>query len=304
VCLWDVGTGRLLHALKHDGEVLSACFSPDGGRIITGSADRHARVWDVAGGNEVVARKHPAAVRVLDVSRDGTKVLSVASLGKGDEPQDKRDPEFPEWLYAWAVAYVWEASTGRDVIDPTRVDVWADYRHDPWVRPAALSPDGSKLATSRPPAGVTVWDTGTRRALAHAPLSDRGEPGAPATGVVSQVMFTPDGGKFLTTSYDARARLWDAVSGAGTSLTDHDWRLAPAAVFARGGHRVLLSAPGGAAVLDVSTGRLLWEIEHKSSDALPAAAISPDGSLVAVGFPADGYTEIFSVNEPTQETAR
>ncbi len=50
-------TGRLIAVLKgHEREVLSASFSPDGGRIVTASADKTARLWDVSR-TEVIARE-------------------------------------------------------------------------------------------------------------------------------------------------------------------------------------------------------------------------------------------------------
>jgi WD40 repeat protein len=215
-----------------------------------------------------------------------------------EKPDGKANATFPEWQYASEVVYLWNSSTARDVIEHIRVDVWRDYRHYPWVRPAAISSDFSTPATSSPPSGITVWDTRTGRPVTHVPMSS--ERGRLGTGIVSQLVFSPDGRTFLTTSFDEQARVWHAVTGAGATLTVDDWGAAPAAVFASNGHRLLLSAAAGTAVLDVSTGQVLWKIGHHGrSDALPAAAISPDGSMVAVGFPGDGpngYTDIFRVN--------
>jgi WD40 repeat protein len=46
--VWDAETGKPVGApLKHQGEVNSDAFSPDGRRVVTASADRAARVWDV-----------------------------------------------------------------------------------------------------------------------------------------------------------------------------------------------------------------------------------------------------------------
>jgi WD40 repeat protein len=36
--------------MKHEREVLTAQFSPDGQRVVTASADSTARVWDAASG--------------------------------------------------------------------------------------------------------------------------------------------------------------------------------------------------------------------------------------------------------------
>ena len=45
--MWDAATGRELATLRgHSGDVRSASFSPDGTRIVTGSADGTAITWD------------------------------------------------------------------------------------------------------------------------------------------------------------------------------------------------------------------------------------------------------------------
>ena len=41
----------------HTGEVWSAAFSPDGKRIVTGSWDRTAKVWDAGTGQELLTLK-------------------------------------------------------------------------------------------------------------------------------------------------------------------------------------------------------------------------------------------------------
>lgn len=47
VRLWDAETGAEVMTLKgHAGQVFSAAFSPDGKRIVTGSNDSAAKVWD------------------------------------------------------------------------------------------------------------------------------------------------------------------------------------------------------------------------------------------------------------------
>jgi len=53
VKVWDAETGTEKLALKgHTNAVTSVCFSPDGKRILTGSADRTARLWDADTGTE------------------------------------------------------------------------------------------------------------------------------------------------------------------------------------------------------------------------------------------------------------
>jgi WD40 repeat protein len=56
VRLWDVATGEELCRLSgHEGAVVSLAFSPDGKRLVSGSADTTALVWDV--GSALAGRK-------------------------------------------------------------------------------------------------------------------------------------------------------------------------------------------------------------------------------------------------------
>jgi WD40 repeat protein len=61
----------------HTASVWAVAFSPDGTRVLTGSEDKTARVWDPATG-EVMATLvgHTASVRAVTFSPDGTRVLT------------------------------------------------------------------------------------------------------------------------------------------------------------------------------------------------------------------------------------
>ncbi len=48
--IWDAKTGKqILRLYGHDFYVLAATFSPDGARLVTGSWNNTARIWDVSG---------------------------------------------------------------------------------------------------------------------------------------------------------------------------------------------------------------------------------------------------------------
>ena len=47
--VWDAGTGLELLTLKgHSNGIYGVAFSPDGNRIVSGSADNTAKIWDVS----------------------------------------------------------------------------------------------------------------------------------------------------------------------------------------------------------------------------------------------------------------
>jgi WD40 repeat protein len=54
--VWDAQTGQPLLSLEgHTGWVYSVAFSPDGKRLVSGSADKMLKVWDAETGRALRA---------------------------------------------------------------------------------------------------------------------------------------------------------------------------------------------------------------------------------------------------------
>ncbi len=111
----------------------------------------------------------------------------------------------------------------------------------------------------------------------------------PHDSEVGAVAFTPDG-KTLLSASGRRTRTitvhrWDATTGEQHQALSH---VAPAdvfqVVFSPDGWTVLLgSRDGTAQLLEVGSGKVLWEVGgHKGG--VTAAAFSPDGRRVVIGY--------------------
>ena len=104
-------------------------FSPDGKRIVTGSFDWTARVWEADTGKPVGAPlKHQGSVLSAAFSPDGRRVVTSSS--------DR-------------TARVWEADTGKPIGAP--------LQHQGRVFSAGVSPDGRRVATASDDGTARVW---------------------------------------------------------------------------------------------------------------------------------------------------
>ncbi|MEO8427230.1 MAG: hypothetical protein ABI651_08980, partial [Verrucomicrobiota bacterium] len=66
-----------LSLIGHNGPVSSVSFSPDGLRIVTGSYDYTAKVWEVATGRELLTLKgHTRPVSSVAFSSDGQRIVT------------------------------------------------------------------------------------------------------------------------------------------------------------------------------------------------------------------------------------
>jgi WD40 repeat protein len=78
----EAATGKEIARMTHAGRVWSwaLAFSPDGKYVVSGSADRTARVWGAATGKEVARMTHDGEVKSVAFSPDGKYVVSEVMI--------------------------------------------------------------------------------------------------------------------------------------------------------------------------------------------------------------------------------
>ena len=126
-----MATGREMLTLKgHSDFVFAVACSPEGQRIVTGSSDKKAKVWDAATGLELFELKgHNASIVSVAVSPDGKRILT------GSEDQ---------------TAKVWDAVSGRELLTLNG--------HSGLVLSVAFSPDGQWIVTGSYDGTAKVWE--------------------------------------------------------------------------------------------------------------------------------------------------
>src|SRR6516225_10120975 len=73
------GTPAIGKPLQHDGAVLAATFDATGERVVTGSADKTARIWDALGGEPIgKPLQHDGAVLAATFDAKSERVVTAS----------------------------------------------------------------------------------------------------------------------------------------------------------------------------------------------------------------------------------
>jgi WD40 repeat protein/serine/threonine protein kinase len=260
---WQEKTHLALKTLRgHLDWVASVAFSPDGQRIVTGSYDQTAKVWEAASGRELFTLEgHRAAVNCVAFSPDGQRIVT----GSDDR-----------------TAKVWDAASGRELL--------TFQGHSGEVSFVAFSPDSQRIVTGCSDGTAKVWEAANGREL----LRLKGH-----TNMILSVAFSPDGKQIVTGSWDGTARVWEATGGKELlSLTNHGIEIPTihqtialaghsarvySAAFSPDGQRIVTGGSDGTAkVWEAASGRnLLTLAGHR--DWVSSVAFSPDGQRIVTG---------------------
>jgi WD40 repeat protein len=281
-------TGGIFTLFGHTRAVSSVAFSPDGTRIVTGSIDQTAKVWDARTGTPQLELKgHTHWLMSVAFSPDGTRIVT-GGFDQTAKVWDARTgtPQLELKGHTGSVqgvafspdgtrlvtgsrdqtAKVWDARTGKPQLELKG--------HTGWVNGVAFSPDGTRLVTGSNDQTAKVWDARTGTPL----LELKGH-----TSAVIKVAFSPDGTRLVTGSYDRTAKVWDARIGTPQlELKGHTGDVASVA-FSPDGTRILTGSwDQTARVWDARTGTPQLELKGHT-DAVNSVAFSPDGTRIVTG---------------------
>ena len=239
----DVRSGRQLPV---PGQYVSFLFAPDGKTLVTINQEGIAAFRDSETGKELrrLERKLPQATRFLCFSSDG-KLLATESL------------RVDFWPGA-AHLQIWDVDSGKEV-NPVP-------RHVAQISCAAVSPDGSLIASGSYDNTLRLWQANT------------GKPLHLLTGhnaAIVALAFAPDGKTLASAGTDTSIRLWDTATGKQKTIHEKLPYWSQALAFTLDGKNLTAVSPwGSVASWGAKDGKTVELLEKGAF--LKFAALAPD----------------------------
>jgi WD40 repeat protein len=298
----------------HTDVVEAVAFSPAEDLVVSASADKTIRIWDVNTGEAVLTLVgHSAEITSLDFSRDGRYLIS-GSRDRTVRIWDMmaRNPnalivltEPTSLVHAVAVSpdnkfiaagigdqsiHVWN----RDFVRQHRLSTLSG--HTDRVRGVAYSPDGKFLASGDNSGSTRIWSVETGMTVRTLPT---------VGDTMWNLAYSPDGRYLVTCSKDDKARVWDVSTGALVQTLEGHKRDVEDAAFSPHGRFLVTGADDQKAIVwNTKT----WDIEdelvipgHPYPGYVWNVDYSPDGHWIATGH-TGGELHLWAVNvSPTGE---
>lgn len=239
----------------HTGAVTSVAVTQDGTRIVTGSLDNAARVWDAGSGKPLISLiGHADKIWSVAVTPDNAKIVTGSYDG---------------------TARIWNANTGKELLKLNG--------NGGEVLSVAVSQDGARIVTGSYDGYARVWDAATGKMLLSFLGRDPLEGGTTHESDFLSIAMTPDGKRIVTGSEGKEARVFDAATGAQIlTLTGHKGSVYSVALTPDGSRIVTGSADHSAKIWDATTGKELMTLTGHLGE-VSSIAVTRDGLHIVTG---------------------
>ncbi len=267
--LWErdpqSGSWTLSHnLLGHSRSIVALEFTQGDQLLVSASGDNTCGVWNVATGKELRDRvlKHPTWITAMDVSEDGSQVLTSCDDGK-----------VRLWSLNDSEQLATFAPAGEDVIY-TAVDI---------------SPDGEKaLVTCAATGKIYLWELASQ--LPIGPESELLDLGKSAWAA----RFAPSGDSLISIGGND-ARLWDVNSRKQLVRFSPHGAVADADVSFDGRWVVTGSWDQSAKIWDTHTGKAIHKLDGIHTGYVNSVQFSPNNKLILTASD-DGTARLWDAN--------
>jgi len=250
ICIVDPGSGDEVGRLTgHRDTVLAITFSADGSQLVSGSADRTVRIWDVASSREVRAAIQTACAvhAVATSSVDGELAVGLE-----------------------------DGSIWRYTADGGKRDQLSGHRGH--VYGLAYDQAGTRLASASFDKTLRLWSTADGHQLAILVGHEQ---------AVTHVQFAANGSILASGSADGTVRLWDPDQNRADVVYRCRDDLPRAVDITRDGSTIVVGSdtPGTIEVLDAESGKQKVVVSGgPQADSVVALQFAPNGQRFAVAF--------------------
>jgi serine/threonine protein kinase len=277
----------------HSASVNSLAISADGQTLVSGSADRMVKVWNLANEEETHSFNHADSVLSVAISSDG-QLIASGSVNKTIKVWNLETQKAPQVLtehsgQVMSLAFhpkknnILFSGSGDKTIkiwDIKKQICTHNYtNHSSGVTSIAVSPDGKTIVSGS-------YDT-TIIVLPDQILESHSD-------VVFSVAISPDGQTGISGSRDKDIKVWNLRSGELLyTLTGHEGSVLSIAISPNGKTLFSGSEDKTVKVWDLTTRQEINTLT-KYLDAVTSLVISPDGKTLISGS-RDGTIKIWSV---------
>ena len=256
---WNTATGEtellpvVVPARETHTRVTSVAYSPDGGRIVTGSSDKTLIVWDARTGQNLHAlplKDGIGYIASVAYSPDGAQIVAGFN-------------GFLRGVIRASYLCLWDAATGKELRT-------VNLSHNS-IGCVSFSPDGKRIVAGGSAEEVVVCDLTTGQES----LTLQGH-----TGGVFCVGFSPNGQWIATGGAGAKGKIWDATTGeVSCTLTGLNSFINSMAFSPDGTRIVSGSHDGDVRVWDVTTGQEILVLNPPNGNSR-AVMFTPDGRRI------------------------